>query len=121
ASLCFAFHCAPMLALVVRADEGVARLTVDSSGCCRCRHDLSDKQVQLAGTETCPTERVRPCFLRPVLVNQACRVRLATPLLLRVRSMPVSVNFKNKISRQRPYGRVEGGLKASECDLSLIV
>lgn len=35
--------------------------------------------------------------------------------------MPVSVNFKNKISRQRPYGRVEGGLKASECDLSLIV
>src|SRR5690606_10397154 len=49
ASLCFAFHCAPMLALVVRADEGVARLTVDSSGCCRCRHDLSDKQVQLAG------------------------------------------------------------------------
>ncbi len=35
--------------------------------------------------------------------------------------MPVPVNFKNKISRQRPYGRVEGELKASECDLTLIV
>lgn len=35
--------------------------------------------------------------------------------------MSMPVNFKNKISRQRPYGRVEEGLKASECDLSLIV
>ena len=35
--------------------------------------------------------------------------------------MPRSVNFKDKISRQRPYGRVESGLKASESDLSLIV
>ncbi|AZZ44687.1 dGTPase [Pseudomonadaceae bacterium SI-3] len=35
--------------------------------------------------------------------------------------MPRSVNFKDKISRQRPYGRVESGLKASEGELSLII
>ena len=35
--------------------------------------------------------------------------------------MSMPVNFKNKISRQRPYGRVEGGFKASECALALIV
>lgn len=35
--------------------------------------------------------------------------------------MPGSVNFKDKISRQRPYARPESGLKASECDLSLII
>ena len=35
--------------------------------------------------------------------------------------MPRSVNFKDKISRQRPYGRVEPGLKASEGDLSLVI
>lgn len=35
--------------------------------------------------------------------------------------MPRSVNFKDKISRQRPYGRVEPGLKASEGELSLVI
>ncbi|WP_415845355.1 dGTPase [Stutzerimonas zhaodongensis] len=35
--------------------------------------------------------------------------------------MPGSVNFKDKISRQRPYGRAEEGLKASEGDLSLVI
>lgn len=35
--------------------------------------------------------------------------------------MPRSVNFKEKISRQRPYGRVESGLKASEGELSLVI
>ena len=35
--------------------------------------------------------------------------------------MSMPVNFKNKISRQRPYGRAEDGKKVSECDLSLIV
>ncbi|HAB63328.1 MAG TPA: dGTPase, partial [Pseudomonas sp.] len=35
--------------------------------------------------------------------------------------MPRSVNFKDKISRQRPFGRVESGLKASEGELSLII
>lgn len=32
-----------------------------------------------------------------------------------------SVNFKDKISRQRPYGRIESGLKASEGELSLVI
>lgn len=35
--------------------------------------------------------------------------------------MPRPVNFKDKISRQRPYGRVEAGLKASEGDLPLVI
>jgi len=35
--------------------------------------------------------------------------------------MPRSVNFKDKISRQRPYGRVESSLKASEDELSLVI
>jgi dGTPase len=35
--------------------------------------------------------------------------------------MPGPVNFKDKVSRQRPYGRVELGLKASEGDLSLVI
>lgn len=35
--------------------------------------------------------------------------------------MPGPVNFKDKISRQRPYARPESGLKASDGDLSLII
>ncbi|MGK9065162.1 dGTPase [Stutzerimonas chloritidismutans] len=35
--------------------------------------------------------------------------------------MPEPVNFKNKISRQRPYGRTEPGLMAAQDDLSLVV
>jgi len=35
--------------------------------------------------------------------------------------MPGPVNFKDKISRQRPYARVEAGIGASESELSLIV
>lgn len=35
--------------------------------------------------------------------------------------MPRFVNFKDKISRQRPYGRVESGLKASDGELSLVI
>jgi dGTPase len=35
--------------------------------------------------------------------------------------MPGPVNFKDKISRQRPYGRAELGLKASEGDLSQVI
>ncbi len=35
--------------------------------------------------------------------------------------MPRPVNFKDKISRQRPYSRLEPGLKASEDDLSLVI
>lgn len=35
--------------------------------------------------------------------------------------MPGAINFKHKISRQRPHGRVESGLLASESGLSLII
>ncbi|WP_313026207.1 dGTPase [Pseudomonas lopnurensis] len=35
--------------------------------------------------------------------------------------MPVRVNFKDKISRQRPYGKVEAGLKASDGDLGAVI
>ncbi len=35
--------------------------------------------------------------------------------------MPGPVNFKDKISRQRPYGRLESGLMASDGDLSLVI
>lgn len=35
--------------------------------------------------------------------------------------MPGPVNFKDKISRQRPYGRIEPGMNASEGDLSLVI
>lgn len=35
--------------------------------------------------------------------------------------MPGPVNFKDKISRQRPYARVEAGLKASEGELAQVI
>lgn len=35
--------------------------------------------------------------------------------------MPGPVNFKDKISRQRPYGAAESGLKASDGDLALVI
>lgn len=35
--------------------------------------------------------------------------------------MPGPVNFKDKISRQRPYARPESGLKASDGDLPLVI
>ncbi|GAB6389511.1 dGTPase [Stutzerimonas marianensis] len=35
--------------------------------------------------------------------------------------MPGQVNFKDKISRQRPYGRMEPGLMASTDELSLVI
>ncbi len=35
--------------------------------------------------------------------------------------MPVSVNFKHKISRQRPYGKVQACLRASDGDLGAVI
>lgn len=35
--------------------------------------------------------------------------------------MPVSVNFKHKISRQRPYGKAEAGQQASEGNLDAVL
>src|SRR5690606_17869457 len=35
--------------------------------------------------------------------------------------MPGPVNFKDKISRQRPYGRSEAGLRASDGNLQAVV
>ena len=35
--------------------------------------------------------------------------------------MPESVNFKHKISRQRPYGKAEPGLRASEGNLGAVI
>ncbi len=35
--------------------------------------------------------------------------------------MPVSMNFKHKISRQRPYGKAEAGLRASDGSLDAVL
>ena len=35
--------------------------------------------------------------------------------------MPESVNFKHKISRQRPYGKAEPGLRASDGNLNAVL
>jgi dGTPase len=35
--------------------------------------------------------------------------------------MPESVNFKHKISRQRPYGKAEPSLRASEGNLGAVI
>ncbi len=35
--------------------------------------------------------------------------------------MPGPVNFKDKISRQRPYGRSEPGMRASDGNLQAVI